>query len=263
VPGTVPSWLAESVSTFGAACKTKLDGPGEPEDAIRSPLEALLTSVGSRLGLTVVPHGEAALRELGARPDYAIRVDGAVTGYIEVKRPRLSIDFADFRGANLTQWERLRDLPNLLYTNGCDWRLYQEGFLVGDAALDRDLRKDGSALKVPGPEFERALRSFFHWKPTPITSVARLVSVVAPLCRLLRAAVVEQLAEERRAAKSDAEDSQQLFTALAHDWRNLLFPTADDDTFADGTGTLAAEQGSPRRWPASPARRGPAVDAGP
>jgi hypothetical protein len=233
MPGTVPSWLAETVSVFGATCKSKLDGPGEAEDAIRAPLETLLTSVGSQLGLSVVAHGEAALREFGVRPDYAIRVDGAVTGYIEVKKPRLSLDAAGFRGANLTQWQRLRDLPNLLYTNGSDFRLYQEGLLVADAALDQDLRKDGSALKVQGPEFERTLRSFFHWKPTPITSVARLVSVVAPLCRMLREAVVEQLAAERRIAKDDV-DSQQLFTALAYDWRNLLFPSADDDTFADG-----------------------------
>ena len=135
-------WLAETVSTFGAACKTKLEGPGEPEDAIRAPLESLLTTVGSRLGLKVVAHGEAALKELGARPDYAIRVNGAVTGYIEVKKPRLSINNSDFRGVNLTQWRRLRDLPNLMYTNGCDWRLYQEGSLVGEAALDRDLRRE-------------------------------------------------------------------------------------------------------------------------
>lgn len=233
MPGAVPSWLAETVSVFGAACKSKLEGPGEPEEAIRAPLETLLTSVGSKLGLSVVAHGEAALKELGVRPDYAIRVNGAVTGYIEVKRPSLSIDPPGFRGANLTQWQRLRDLPNLLYTNGSDWRLYQEGLLVADAALDRDLRKDGSALRVAGPEFERTLRSFFHWKPTPITSVTRLVSVVAPLCRTLRAAVVEQLVEERRNDR-DGADVQQLFTALAYDWRNLLFPTADDETFADG-----------------------------
>lgn len=232
--GIVPTWLAETVSTFGAACKDKLNGPGEPEDAIRSPLEALLTSVGSELGLVVIPHGEAALKELGVRPDYAVRVDGAITGYIEVKKPKLSIDPADFHGANLKQWTGLKDLPNLLYTNGSDWRLYQNGALVAEAALDKDLRKDGSALKVPGPEFEHALRSFFHWNPVPITSVARLVTVIAPLCRQLRAAVVEQLADERKAAKVDAEDSNQLFTALARDWRNLLFPTADDDTFADG-----------------------------
>lgn len=105
----VPIWLAETVSVFGAACKTKLEGPGEPEEAIRAPLESLLTSVGSRLGLSVVAHGEAALKELGARPDYAIRVNGAITGYIEVKKPRLSIDDADFRGLNWTgRHQRLR-----------------------------------------------------------------------------------------------------------------------------------------------------------
>lgn len=232
--GTVPGWLAETVSKFGAACKDKLNGPGEPEDAIRSPLEALLTSVGAELGLTVIPHGEAALKELGVRPDYAVRVNGAITGYIEVKKPKLSIDPAGFHGANLKQWNGLKDLPNLLYTNGADWRLYQNGALVAQAALNKDLTKDGSALTVPGPEFERALRSFFQWRPAPITTVARLVAVIAPLCRLLRAAVVEQLIDERKAVRAGADARNQLFTALARDWRNLLFPTADDDTFADG-----------------------------
>jgi len=230
----VPIWLAETVSVFGAACKTKLEGPGEPEEAIRAPLESLLTTVGSQLGMSVVPYGEAALKELGARPDYAVRVDGAVTGYIELKRPRLSIDEADLRGRNLAQWRRLRDLPNLIYTNGCDWRLYQEGSLIVKAMLDRDLCRDGSALRVPGPEFERTLTNFFRWKPVQITSVGKLVSTVAPLCRLLRAAVVEQLADERRAAALGSDDAPLPFTALAHDWRNLLFPTADDVTFADG-----------------------------
>ncbi|MGH3626372.1 MAG: N-6 DNA methylase, partial [Sciscionella sp.] len=232
--GTVPDWLAKTVSQFGAACKDKLNGPGEPEDAIRSPLETLLTSIGAELGLTILSHGEAALKELGVRPDYAVRVNGAITGYIEVKKPKLSIDPAGFHGANLKQWNGLKDLPNLLYTNGADWRLYQNGALVAEAALDKDLTKDGSALTVPGPEFERALRGFFQWRPIPITTVARLVMVIAPLCRLLRAAVVEQLIDERKAARADADDPNQLFTALAHDWRNLLFPTADDDTFADG-----------------------------
>jgi hypothetical protein len=57
VQTAVPIWLAETVSVFGAACKTKLEGPGEPEEAIRAPLESLLTTVGSQMGLRVVPYG--------------------------------------------------------------------------------------------------------------------------------------------------------------------------------------------------------------
>lgn len=52
------------------------------------------------------------------RPDYAIAVGGVSTGYIQVKRPGASVDRDSFTGHNQRQWERQRDLPNLLYTAG-------------------------------------------------------------------------------------------------------------------------------------------------
>ena len=45
----------------------------------------------------------------------------------------------------------------------------------------------------------------------------------ARLCRLLRDEVIEQMALGSPA-----------LTGLAHDWRALLFPQADDAQFADG-----------------------------
>jgi len=53
-------WLTDSVSTFGATCKAKLNGPGEEEAAIRAPLELLLSTAGAQLGLAVVPHMKCA-----------------------------------------------------------------------------------------------------------------------------------------------------------------------------------------------------------
>ncbi|GAB3356830.1 hypothetical protein [Modestobacter lapidis] len=55
--------------------------------------------------------------------NYAIAVNGAITGYIEVKKPGASVDPDSFTGHNKRQWERQRDLPNLIYTNGTEWRL--------------------------------------------------------------------------------------------------------------------------------------------
>src|SRR5699024_100071 len=57
---------------------------------------------------------------------------------------------------------------------------------------------------------------------------------VAPLTRLLRGEVMDQLALESRAIKAGEDRASQPFHGLARDWRKLLFPTATDDTFADG-----------------------------
>lgn len=233
---SAPGWLHEAVAVFGEVCKQKLAGPGDAEAAIRRPLEDLLQAAGGEYGLRqVVWHDETQLRDIGVRPDYAVQANGAIIGYIEVKKPGLSIDPDTFRGQNKQQWERLRDLPNLLYTNGTSWRLYQSGTLVGDPVeLDGSLRASGAALSFTGSDLDRLLRGFLVWHPVPIQTVSQLVRRIAPLCRLLRSTVLEQLNAEKKAVKSGAPLGRQPFLGLAKDWRRLLFPTADDQTFADG-----------------------------
>jgi len=54
------------------------------------------------------------------------------------------------------------------------------------------------------------------------------------LTRLLRGEVLDQLALERRAVAAGQDQYAQPFLGLARDWRALLFPQADDATFADG-----------------------------
>ncbi|RYE40238.1 MAG: hypothetical protein EOP24_41560 [Hyphomicrobiales bacterium] len=220
---------------FGGKCKAKLAGPGEPEAAIRAPIEDLLGEVGKRLSLSVVPHDEVRDNDRGVRPDYAISVDAAITGYVEVKKPGANLDPASFTGHNRRQWERQRDLPNLIYTNGTEWRLYRDSEQVGDPVhlTGGTLRSAGSKLASPD-EFEQLLTDFLRWKPAPITSVVALVQAVAPLTRLLRGEVIDQLNIEERAIKAGDDKSSQPFHGLAGDWRKLLFPTASDETFADG-----------------------------
>lgn len=94
-----PGWLADAVKDFGLECKAQLqDHTGEPEAAIRPPIEHLLKVIANQLGHSLVPHGEAPVIELGVRPDYAMRVDGAVTGYLEVKKPNANLDPSTFHG---------------------------------------------------------------------------------------------------------------------------------------------------------------------
>ncbi len=172
--------------------------------------------------------------ERAVRPDYAIGVDGAITGYVEVKRPGTPLDPSTFSGHNKTQWERQRDLPNLIYTNGTEWWLWRDGeSVIGPVHLSGGPLSDAGARLDAPPDFESLLIDFLRWKPAPVTSVGALVRAIAPLTRLLRGEVLDELARERSIAGGEADDVQP-FTGLARDWRALLFPTAADDVFADG-----------------------------
>jgi hypothetical protein len=120
VPYEPPDWLAQVVSTFGRSAREQLStGAGEPEEALRAPLISLVKEIGSRHGLQVVPVGEAMLSDLQVRPDYAVQVNGAICGYIEIKKPGLGADAPALTGThNRRQWTRLSNLPNLVYTDG-------------------------------------------------------------------------------------------------------------------------------------------------
>lgn len=231
----MPAWLTRVVSDYGQACAERLVGPGEPEAAIRGPIEQLLAGFGDAMSLHVVPHGESALEGLSVRPDYAVRVGGAITGYLEVKRPGTPLDPGSFRGHNKQQWERLKDLPNLIYTNGHEWRLWRAGELAYEPVeFVGELTTAGRGIAVPDAAFEQLVRDFLTWSPAPIRSVRRLVKAVAPLTRLLRAEVLDQLAREAGSIREGSPRDEQPFSGLAADWRTLLFPTGSDATFADG-----------------------------
>ncbi|CBG68743.1 MULTISPECIES: type ISP restriction/modification enzyme [Streptomyces] len=200
-------------------------------------MEALLRAVGDHhQHREVTWHDEFHLPDLGVRPDYAIRANGEITGYIELKKPGLSVDPETFGKANREQWEKLRDLPNLLYSNGTEWRIFRHGEQVGETVFFRGaLKTAGQKLEpVEAAAFDALLKQFLRWTPAHITQVPRLVQHVAPLCRLLRSAVMEQLAFEARSSAAEEDTRARPFTGLKNDWRRLLFPSADDATFADG-----------------------------
>ncbi len=235
VQNGIPDWLKVAVAGFGAAVKEKLSGPGEREALVRAPLEDFIRAVGAGVDLTVAPQDEVRDTERSVRPDYAIRVGSVVVGYLEVKAPGVPVDTSCYaRGHNRTQWERLRDVPNLLYTNGKDWRLYRDGQPIRHAVLVGPiLERAGRDLK-PDDNIEGLLRDFLSWKPLPITAVVPLARAVAPLTRLLRTEVLDQLAIEAQRVRRGADEQDQPFHGLAREWRQLLFPEADDATFANG-----------------------------
>ena len=221
--------LKTAIARFGAEAQAKLANPsatGEPEDQLRAPLEGLFGDLAELCGFQrewLVAVGESSLSTLKTRPDYAITLRKVLVGYVEVKAPGKGADPRRYRGHDKEQWEKLQSLPNLIYTDGNSFSLWQSGELVGSiVALQGDIETSGAQLAAPLDLVAR-FDKFLRWEPIPPNSAAELAKVSARLCRLLRDEVTEQLAE-----KSPA------LTALAADWRKLLFPEANDRQFADG-----------------------------
>src|SRR5438874_665622 len=127
-----------AIATFGAKAKEKLSNPaatGEPEDQLRAPFEHLLADLAeiSHLAKSAVAAvGESSIGDLKTRPDYAITVHNALVGFVELKSPGKGADPRKLKDKHdKEQWERLRSLPNIVYTDGNAFSLWQNGEIVG------------------------------------------------------------------------------------------------------------------------------------
>jgi len=222
--------LQSAISTFGASAKAKLANPGatgEAEDQLRAPFEHLLDDLAALCGFpkaAVRAVGESSVSDLKTRPDYAVTVNKALVGFIELKAPGKGADPRRFKDPHdKAQWGKLHSLPNLIYTDGNEVSLWQDGELVDSViSLIGDIESSGNKLQAP-PALLPLFEKFLRWEPIPPRSAKDLARVSARLCRLLRDEVTEQLALKNEA-----------LTALAVDWRKLLFPEATDERFADG-----------------------------
>ncbi|MCW6003765.1 N-6 DNA methylase [Micromonospora sp. CPCC 205371] len=222
--------VSDAVATFGAVVAEKLGRGGEEEDQLRGPLEELLRKMGQHLGIKAVPYGEVRLKTIRARPDFAVDVGGARVGYVELKRPARGVPSTWQRPErrDRQQWEKLKVLPNVLYSDGVTWACYKYGQLAGPVVkLDGDLYDAKRPLAPKGSAFEALIEDFLLWEPERPRTLAELINVVAGLCRLLRDEVAAILADPLR------DVAHEELTLLAADWRDLLFPELDDVGFAD------------------------------
>jgi hypothetical protein len=220
VPG-----LHETVSHFGEVVAERFaTGGGEPEDLLRGPFEELTKALATASGSTgVVLAGEHHLADERVRPDYAVFVRGALTGFVEIKAPGKGVDPSRFRGHDRRQWDRLACLPNVLYTDGQSFALFRDGERVGQAVhLVGPVESAGRHLSVTDNALEDLFARFLNWAPVAPRRPRELARATARLCRLLRSEVEELLVSE-----TGLRD-------LATDWRRLLYPDATDAEFADG-----------------------------
>ena len=176
-------------------------------------------------------------------------VDGVLTGYVELKAPGKNIDPASFtkKSHEYKQWQRLRNLPNLLYTNGTEWRLYRYGEPVLTSTGYDAVHMHGSFSGHGTLSAPDALATFFlnflRWVPAPIKSAGQLVETLAPLAALLREEMLLGLSAQEKTYKADQAKAKKKgeedfvipppLVGLRKDWRDTLAPSTSNEEFAD------------------------------
>jgi hypothetical protein len=168
----------------------KLGRGGWPEDQLRGPLERLLGRLSQHVGLPdAVAYGEVSLKDLRARPDYAVDVGNTRVGYIELKQPGHGVPLTPGwkpSSEERKQWLKLEALPNLIYTDGLLWRRYKYGIPEAEAVrLAGGFTLRSEPLRAVDGQFLSLISDFLLWPPEAPRSMGDLIKIMAGLCDLL------------------------------------------------------------------------------
>ncbi len=221
-----------ALAAFGREVGRKLGRGGQPEDQLRGPLERLLGQLSRHVGLPdTVAYGEVSLKDLHARPDYAVDVGNACVGYIELKQPGRGVPLTPgWRPSSREhrQWLKLQALPNLLYSDGLLWRRYKYGEPASEPVrLTGGFTSSSGPLRATDGQFMGLISDFLIWPPEAPPLLAELIKIIAGLCDLLHDEVYAVL------VGAPGHLAHKHLTLLAENWRDLLFPGLDNENFAD------------------------------
>ncbi len=219
--------ILQALRTFADAVKAKVsaNAAGEAEAQLSGPVSTLIEAVGKIIHRRIVAKAESRLEGRPGIPDFGLVVDGALNGYVELKAPGHGADTDRYKGRDREQWDRFKAQPNILYTDGNEWCLYQGGQPAERLLrFSKDITKHGAkgVADGDGDLFRSIITRLIAWQPIVPEKPKEQAELLAPLCRLLREDVADAL-----------RDPDSPLVSLAKDWRSLLFPDASDERFAD------------------------------
>lgn len=219
------SVLGEYGDAVRKALRESTAANAQAEEQLKAPTITLFERVGGVLGFAVSARPEARMSELSVRPDLGVLIRNLLSGHVELKAPGLGANPEKLKDPrNREQWRRLQSHPNLIYTDGNEWGLYRDGERQVLVKPSGDVVDDGGSAYSDRDRqrLEALLRDFLSWQPVVPSSPRALADALAPLCRLLREDVTDAM-----------QNPNSQIRALAKDWRDVLFPDADDAQFAD------------------------------
>jgi hypothetical protein len=191
-------------------------GEAEPEAQLIPLVKGLLEeTLGVRVVIEARPKGDTKV----GKPDLGVKHQGLLVGFVELKAPGKGADPERYRGHDREQWERFRQLPNLVYTDGRDFALFREGGKVREVRLASE--GDAEALR-------ELFLDFLNWRPLVPRNPLELARFLAPLARFLREAVLEEVRENPNGE----------LARLREEWRKNLLPEGDERVFADAYAQL-------------------------
>ena len=203
-----------------------LSSSAGPEDQLKPIFKTFFEGFGDELALNIQVQSEVTLSGEGVRPDLALYINGLICGYVELKAPGFGADAPRLKGKhNKTQWNKLKALPNLMYTDGREFSLYRSGERVGKVLRMEDNPVDegkNAYSRKFAQSVEELVGSFIRWQPIVPHKATTLAGYLAPLTKFLREEVSVALLTENSSV-----------SLLAIEWRQFFFPNANDAQFAD------------------------------
>jgi type I restriction-modification system DNA methylase subunit len=151
------------------------------------------------------------------RPDFVMMRGQITVGHCEAKDIGLDINPKAMKDFNKAQYERyVKALPNLIYTNGLDFRFYKNGELAREISIADYLM----GIQPKPDQFDvlaNQLKDFAAEKLQTITSAERLAEMMAGKAVLIKDILFNTLKEDADLASELAGQFKAFKTQLIHD----------------------------------------------
>ncbi|MGL4488933.1 MAG: type ISP restriction/modification enzyme [Rhizobiaceae bacterium] len=168
------------------------------------------------------------------RPDFVLMRGQITVGHCEAKDIGLDINPKGMKDFNKAQYERyVKALPNLIYTNGLDFRFYKNGELAREISIADYLM----GMQPKPDQFEalaNQLRDFAAEKLQTITSAEKLAEMMAGKAVLIKDILFRTLGEDKEKQSELAGQFNAFKDQLIHDLSVEEFSDIYAETIAYG-----------------------------